>query len=138
VRQYWLEKENGNYFNEVALPEAGIRLVQAVGRLIRSEHDYGQVTICDNRIVLKPYGKFLLKMLPKFNHQYNAEFIRKSLQMINLSIANRPRIFEQNIISELEDTNVKSMRTAQYEIDIDCYDQSDDEDEELDYFARLD
>ena len=79
VREYWVKAENGNYFMDVSLPEAGIKLIQAVGRLLRNEQDRGQVTICDNRIVLKQYGSLLLKALPEFNRQYNPNFIKESL-----------------------------------------------------------
>jgi ATP-dependent DNA helicase DinG len=48
------------------VPEASIKLVQAVGRLIRTESDYGRVTILDNRIVRQQYGKRLLASLPAF------------------------------------------------------------------------
>ncbi|AUR52218.1 helicase C-terminal domain-containing protein [Aquella oligotrophica] len=79
VREYWVKAENGNYFMDVSLPEAGIKLIQAVGRLLRNESDYGQVTICDNRIVLKQYGGLLLKALPEFSRNYNPEFIKQAL-----------------------------------------------------------
>ena len=79
VREYWVKAENGNYFMDVSLPEAGIKLIQAVGRLLRNESDHGQVTICDNRIVLKQYGNLLLKALPEFSRNYNPEFIKQAL-----------------------------------------------------------
>jgi ATP-dependent DNA helicase DinG len=79
VREYWVKAENGNYFMDVSLPEAGIKLIQAVGRLLRNESDHGQVTICDNRIVLKQYGGLLLKALPEFSRNYNPEFIKQAL-----------------------------------------------------------
>lgn len=82
VREYWVKAENGNFFMDVSLPETCIRLIQAVGRLIRSEEDYGQVTICDNRIVLKQYGSILLNALPKFNCSYNPEFINTAYKKI--------------------------------------------------------
>lgn len=82
VKNYWIEAEKGNYFMEVSLPETTIKLVQAIGRLIRSEHDYGQITICDNRIVLKQYGKMLLSALPKFNMAYNPMFIPENFAKV--------------------------------------------------------
>jgi ATP-dependent DNA helicase DinG len=48
------------------VPEASIKLVQAVGRLIRSERDYGRVTILDNRLLRQSYGKKMLASLPPF------------------------------------------------------------------------
>jgi ATP-dependent DNA helicase DinG len=62
----WIEKRGGNPFIELTVPEASIKLVQAVGRLIRTESDYGRVTILDNRIVRQQYGKRLLASLPAF------------------------------------------------------------------------
>ncbi|SCK24197.1 ATP-dependent DNA helicase DinG [Vogesella sp. LIG4] len=62
----WIEKRGGNPFVELTVPEASIKLVQAVGRLIRTESDYGRVTILDNRIVRQSYGKKLLASLPAF------------------------------------------------------------------------
>lgn len=82
VREYWVKAENGNFFMDVSLPDACIRLIQAVGRLIRSEKDFGQVTICDNRIVLKQYGGIMLNALPPFSRNYNHEFIRQSFAKI--------------------------------------------------------
>jgi ATP-dependent DNA helicase DinG len=86
VQEYWLKFEKSNYFIEVALPETCIKLVQAVGRLIRSESDYGQVSICDNRLIHKQYGLMLLNSLPAFNRKYNSEFIKNSYtQVLNSS-----------------------------------------------------
>lgn len=82
VREYWVKAENGNYFMDVSLPETCIKLIQAVGRLIRNEKDYGQVTICDNRIALKQYGAIMLKALPDFSRVYNPEFIKQSFAKI--------------------------------------------------------
>lgn len=83
VREYWIKAENGNYFMDISLPETCVKLIQASGRLIRSEDDYGQVTICDNRIVLKQYGKLLLNALPKFSRQYNPNFINEAYAKID-------------------------------------------------------
>ncbi|WP_189533078.1 ATP-dependent DNA helicase DinG [Paludibacterium paludis] len=62
----WIEKRGGNPFVELTVPEASIKLIQAVGRLIRTETDYGRVTILDNRISKQSYGKKLLAALPPF------------------------------------------------------------------------
>ena len=43
-----------------------MKLVQAVGRLIRTEQDYGRVTILDNRVKTQAYGRQLLSCLPPF------------------------------------------------------------------------
>lgn len=62
----WIEQRGGNPFIEITVPEAGIKLTQAVGRLIRTESDYGRVTILDNRILTQRYGRQLLASLPPF------------------------------------------------------------------------
>lgn len=62
----WIEQRGGRPFMEITVPEASIKLVQAVGRLIRTEQDYGRVTILDNRIQTAAYGRQLLACLPPF------------------------------------------------------------------------
>lgn len=66
TRNQWIEARGGNPFMEVTVPEASIKLIQAVGRLIRTETDYGRITILDNRILTARYGKQLLACLPPF------------------------------------------------------------------------
>ena len=62
----WVTLCGGNPFFEITLPQASTRLIQAVGRLIRSETDTGVVTILDNRLLNKSYGQRLKKDLPPF------------------------------------------------------------------------
>ena len=62
----WIEARGGNPFMELTVPQASIKLVQAVGRLIRTEEDYGRITIMDNRLTTQRYGKRLLDALPPF------------------------------------------------------------------------
>ncbi len=62
----WMTQRGRNPFTEMTLPAACIKLTQAVGRLIRTETDTGQVTILDTRLISKPYGRLLLKSLPPF------------------------------------------------------------------------
>ena len=64
--QSYLESMNRNAFMEISLPYASLRLIQACGRLIRTETDKGTITIFDNRLISKFYGKLLLKSLPDF------------------------------------------------------------------------
>ena len=51
---------------EISVPEATIKLTQAVGRLIRTETDYGRVTILDNRLLSARYAPMILQSLPPF------------------------------------------------------------------------
>jgi ATP-dependent DNA helicase DinG len=62
----YLKNQDRNPFRELSLPSATIRLRQAVGRLIRSESDTGQVTMLDRRLVSTHWGQTLLKELPAF------------------------------------------------------------------------
>ncbi|KEF32281.1 ATP-dependent helicase DinG/Rad3 [Marinobacter nitratireducens] len=62
----WVTLRGGNPFMEITVPDASIKLVQAVGRLLRTENDTGRVTILDRRIVARRYGQLLLDALPPF------------------------------------------------------------------------
>ncbi len=63
----YLQSQNRNPFMEISLPDASLRLIQACGRLIRTETDTGKITIFDNRLTTKFYGKQLLAALPSYN-----------------------------------------------------------------------
>ncbi|SFV87159.1 ATP-dependent helicase DinG/Rad3 [hydrothermal vent metagenome] len=63
----YLQSKNRNPFMEISLPDASLKLIQACGRLIRTETDTGKITIFDNRMVTKFYGKQLLNALPNYN-----------------------------------------------------------------------
>lgn len=62
----WIDKRGGNSFVEISVPQTSMKLIQAVGRLIRTESDYGRVSILDNRIKTASYGRKLLSSLPPF------------------------------------------------------------------------
>ena len=59
-----LQMQGGNAFRDYQLPEAALALKQGVGRLIRSEDDFGAVVICDPRLTARSYGKVFLDALP--------------------------------------------------------------------------
>ena len=61
-----IEALGGNAFYEVMLPDAAIKMVQAAGRLLRTETDTGCVTILDRRLLTKSYGRILMNALPPF------------------------------------------------------------------------
>jgi ATP-dependent DNA helicase DinG len=58
-----IEARGGNPFKEYSLPEAVLKFRQGVGRLIRSAHDHGTVTILDSRITNQWYGRLFLESL---------------------------------------------------------------------------
>ena len=62
----WIEKRGGNPFMQITLPDACLKLVQAAGRLIRTETDSGDIYLLDNRVITKRYGRQLLDSLPPF------------------------------------------------------------------------
>ncbi len=59
-----IQSTGGNPFRDYQLPEAVLALKQGVGRLIRSEEDFGAVAICDRRVVQRPYGRVFISSLP--------------------------------------------------------------------------
>jgi ATP-dependent DNA helicase DinG len=59
-----LQATGGNAFRDYQLPDAALALKQGVGRLIRSEDDFGAVVICDPRMVGKGYGRVFMAALP--------------------------------------------------------------------------
>lgn len=59
------EEQGKNPFMELYVPAAAITLKQGFGRLIRSRSDRGIVTLLDERVHRKGYGKVLLESLPK-------------------------------------------------------------------------
>ena len=62
----WLESRGRNPFMDLTLPAASVRLVQACGRLIRTESDHGRISILDKRLLSQRYGRLLLDSLPPF------------------------------------------------------------------------
>ena len=65
----WLEAQGRNPFMEITVPDAAIKLVQACGRLLRTEQDTGQITLLDRRVVTQRYGQLILDSLPPFKRE---------------------------------------------------------------------
>ena len=66
----WIEARGGNAFMQITVPDASTRLIQACGRLLRTEKDSGRVTILDRRLLTKRYGTAILQSLPPFRHEF--------------------------------------------------------------------
>jgi len=62
----WVKAQGRNPFQEISVPEAALRLIQASGRLLRQESDTGAITILDERLLTKSYGKAILDSLPPY------------------------------------------------------------------------
>ena len=65
----WISRNNGNPFVEITVPDAAVKLVQASGRLLRSESDRGRITILDRRIVTRRYGRQMLDSMPPYQQR---------------------------------------------------------------------
>jgi ATP-dependent DNA helicase DinG len=80
-----LQSIGGNAFRDYQLPEAALALKQGVGRLIRSEEDFGAVVICDPRLLGKGYGRVFLAALPPMpitrEYEDASRFLRKHSPM---------------------------------------------------------
>jgi ATP-dependent DNA helicase DinG len=61
-----IDAEGGNAFFQYQVPAAVITLKQGFGRLIRSLHDRGLLTLLDNRILSKSYGRMFIDSLPNY------------------------------------------------------------------------
>ena len=59
-----IDKNGGKSFMELTVPEAVIKFKQGFGRLMRSGKDRGCVTVLDNRLVTKLYGRFFVDSVP--------------------------------------------------------------------------
>ena len=68
AKQADLEARGGQWFRDLALPEAIGVLRQGVGRLIRTTTDRGVVALLDPRLTAKPWGKAILNALPPLRH----------------------------------------------------------------------
>ncbi len=65
----WVKGQGGNPFQEISVPEACLRLIQASGRLLRHENDTGTVTILDERLLTKSYGRAIIDSLPPYQRR---------------------------------------------------------------------
>lgn len=69
----WVEEQGSNPFTTLAVPDAAFRLLQASGRLLRSESDSGRITLFDERIINKFYGKQIMNSLPPYRRAFFSE-----------------------------------------------------------------
>jgi ATP-dependent DNA helicase DinG len=65
ARREALERQGGNPFMELSLPESVMKFKQGFGRLMRRSSDRGVVAVLDGRLLRKRYGEFFLRSLPK-------------------------------------------------------------------------
>ena len=68
-----------DYFAKKSKPEAYVKLVQMVGRLMRRESDRGSITLFDTRLGQTTWGREMLRKLPPFKR----EMAPKKLRMLD-------------------------------------------------------
>ena len=61
----YIESQGKNPFYTEAIPKAGMRLRQGLGRLLRSETDRGVVVMLDDRFITASYGREIQSYLPE-------------------------------------------------------------------------
>jgi ATP-dependent DNA helicase DinG len=64
-----LQAQGRDPFMEISVPDAAQKLVQASGRLQRTEVDEGRITLLDRRLLTRRYGRTILKTLPAFTFE---------------------------------------------------------------------
>jgi ATP-dependent DNA helicase DinG len=69
VEQELQEMMGRDYFALRAMPDALVRLVQMVGRLMRRESDRGRITVFDKRLFYTRWGRRMLDALPDFRRK---------------------------------------------------------------------
>lgn len=62
----WITSNGGDPFMQISVPDAARKLEQSVGRLIRTEDDFGRVTVADPRLWDTRFGRAILRGLPAF------------------------------------------------------------------------
>lgn len=86
ARNEFLSAQGINPFYQESVPQAALRLRQALGRLIRSENDRGVMLLLDQRLLTASYGEKLQKSLPKelpIKQLPLAEILRESDEFLN-------------------------------------------------------
>jgi ATP-dependent DNA helicase DinG len=66
ARMAQVERAGGSAFSDYQVPHAILRLKQGLGRLLRSKSDRGLLSILDNRLSTKAYGKLFMASLPDY------------------------------------------------------------------------
>ncbi len=83
------KQQGGDPFMELQVPRAAMWLQQGAGRLIRTEHDFGVLCLCDPRIATRGYGRVLWQSLPPFARTRSIEraeaFLRARLAVLGVT-----------------------------------------------------
>jgi ATP-dependent DNA helicase DinG len=65
ARREAVQKNGGNPFMDLSLPEAVMKFKQGFGRLMRRSSDRGVVAVLDGRLIKKRYGVYFQQSLPE-------------------------------------------------------------------------
>ncbi len=82
ARSRAVDAAGGNGFMSVSAAQAGVKLAQGAGRLIRRGSDRGVVAILDPRLATARYGSFLRASLPPFWFTTDREVAHGALRRI--------------------------------------------------------
>jgi ATP-dependent DNA helicase DinG len=72
-----IDANGGNAFFQYQVPSAVITLKQGFGRLIRSLNDRGVLTLLDNRILKKQYGRTFVDSLPNYRRTTDIRVVER-------------------------------------------------------------
>lgn len=75
-----LTDDGRNAFAEYQVPEAVLALKQGFGRLIRARSDRGVLSILDNRIQRKQYGRIFVESLPEYTITQDIAEVKRFMQ----------------------------------------------------------
>ncbi len=89
ARREWVESAGRSAFMEICVPEAGVKLAQSVGRLLRTDKDFGTITVLDRRLATSRWGQALLKGLPPMPREIFGRVVRPE-QRGGLNRSTRP------------------------------------------------
>ncbi|HBA61073.1 MAG TPA: hypothetical protein DCZ92_09695 [Elusimicrobia bacterium] len=64
TREEWMAARGLNFFTDYTLPKAVVKFRQGIGRLIRTNKDFGAVIILDPRVQTKRYGAKFMRSIP--------------------------------------------------------------------------
>jgi ATP-dependent DNA helicase DinG len=81
-----IDRQGGNSFMQLSLPESVMKFKQGFGRLMRRSSDHGIVAVLDGRILHKRYGEFFLRSLPKTKTTFSTfnALVRETAQFLSL------------------------------------------------------
>jgi ATP-dependent DNA helicase DinG len=66
ARAEYVNSRGGDYFSQLVVPAAGVRLLQWTGRAIRDENDQALITCFDGRLQSTSFGRRILSGLPPY------------------------------------------------------------------------